>query len=69
MAYWKIFLKFLELGRGFQNKLTYIIVHTGDGMTRADGIFISRLMLGGLFDTYGILSVGDEIVKMNDTGI
>ena len=38
-------------------------------MTRADGIFISRLMLGGLFDTYGILSVGDEIVKMNDTGI
>lgn len=44
-------------------------VRRGDGWTRTDGIFISRIALGTVFDSYGILSIGEEIVKINDTDV
>ena len=44
-------------------------VRKGDGWSRRDGIFISRLVLGNIFDLYGILSIGEEIVKVNETDV
>ena len=41
----------------------------GDGWERREGIFISRLALGSVFDVYGLLNVGDELIKINKVDV
>ncbi|KAL5263308.1 hypothetical protein ACHWQZ_G008628 [Mnemiopsis leidyi] len=40
-----------------------------DGIQKKPGIFISRLLPGGLADSTGLLSVGDEILEVNNISI
>lgn len=41
------------------------LIRQGDGWSRTDGIFISRLILGTDVDNYELLRVGDEIIRVN----
>ena len=38
---------------------------TSQGPIKCDGIFISRLLDGGLASSTGLLGVGDEVVEVN----
>lgn len=40
-------------------------VRRGDGWEKTDGIFVSRVSLGSVFDKFELMRVGDEIVKIN----
>jgi hypothetical protein len=40
-------------------------IREGNGRDRTDGVFISRLAVGGVVDLNGLLHVGDEIVSVN----
>ena len=40
-------------------------IREGNGRDRVDGVFISRLAVGGVVDLNGLLHVGDEIVSVN----
>jgi len=40
-------------------------IREGNGRDRGDGVFISRLAVGGVVDLNGLLHVGDEIVSVN----
>ena len=44
-------------------------IREGDGWHREDGIFISRVNLGSLVETNGLLHVGDEILKVNNVDV
>ena len=44
-------------------------ISQGDGWLRKDGIFVSRVNLGSSVDTNGLLSVGDEIIKVNNVDV
>ena len=46
-----------------------ISVRKGDGWERDDGIYVSRISLGSVFDQYEILQVGDEIVHVNKVDV
>lgn len=38
---------------------------TPQGPLKCDGIFISRLLEGGLAESTGLLGVGDEVIEVN----
>jgi len=40
-------------------------IREGNGRDRTDGVFISRLAVGGVAETNGLLRVGDEIITVN----
>lgn len=40
-------------------------VRRGDGWEKNDGIFVSRVSLGSVFDKFELMRVGDEIIKIN----
>ena len=40
-------------------------VRRGDGWEKKDGIYVSRVNLGSVFDKFELMRVGDEIVKIN----
>ena len=44
-------------------------IRQGDGWFREDGVFVSRVNLGSMVETNGLLSVGDEIIKVNDVDV
>lgn len=44
-------------------------IREGDGYERVDGIFVSRLMLGGLVEDSGIIRVCDEILYVNNVDV
>ncbi|XP_030852224.1 rho GTPase-activating protein 100F isoform X2 [Strongylocentrotus purpuratus] len=44
-------------------------IREGDGFERLDGIFVSRLMLGGLVEDSGMIRVGDEILYVNNVDV
>lgn len=44
-------------------------IHQGDGWERKDGVFVSRVNLGSIVETNGLLSIGDEITKVNDIDV
>ena len=44
-------------------------IRQGDGWLREDGVFVSRVNLGSMVETNGLLSVGDEILKVNDIDV
>lgn len=44
-------------------------IREGDGWLRKDGVFVSRLNLGSIVQTNGLLNVGDEILKVNDVDV
>jgi len=41
-------------------------VQIGDGWDRTDGLFISRVLFGSVFDMNELLAIGEEIVKIDD---
>ena len=44
-------------------------VQQGDGWERKDGVFVSRVNLGSIVETNGLLSIGDEITGVNDIDV
>ena len=44
-------------------------IRQGDGWARRDGVFVSRVNLGSMVETSGLLAVGDEIVGVNDIDV
>ena len=40
-------------------------IQQGDGWKREDGVFVSRINLGSIVETNGLLGIGDEITKVN----
>ena len=44
-------------------------IREGNGVDRRDGIFVSRLMLGGAVEGSGLIRVGDEIVFVNSVDV
>ena len=44
-------------------------IRQGDGWDRNDGVFVSRVNLGSMVETSGLLSIGDEITKVNDIDV
>ena len=44
-------------------------IQQGDGWERSTGIFVSRVNLGSIVETNGLLSIGDEITKVNDIDV
>ena len=49
----------------------YVYLHkvSDDGIQKKPGIFISRLLPGGLADSTGLLSVGDEVLEVNNISL
>lgn len=45
------------------------LIRQGDGWSRSDGIFISRLVLGTDVDNFELLRVGDEIIRVNKVDV
>ena len=45
------------------------LIRQGDGWSRTDGIFISRLVLGTDVDNFELLRVGDEIIRVNKVDV
>ena len=58
----------IEITRNTEEDLGFSI-REGDGWEKKNGIFISRVALGSVFDQYGILAVGDEILQINKVDI
>ena len=44
-------------------------VRKGDGWEKEDGIYVSRISLGSIFDQFEIFRVGDEIVEVNKVNV
>ena len=44
-------------------------VRKGDGWENMNGIYISRVYLGSVFDKYELLTVGDEIIQINKVAV
>lgn len=44
-------------------------IQRGDGWERKDGVFVSRIHLGSIVQTNGLLNVGDEILKVNNVDV
>ena len=61
-------IRIVELEREPGRSLGFYI-RQGDGWNREDGIFISRVNLGSLVETNGLLSMGDEILKVNNVDV
>ena len=61
-------IRVVELEREPGRSLGFYI-RQGDGWNREDGIFISRINLGSLVETNGLLSMGDEILKVNNVNV
>ena len=61
-------IRIVELEREPGRSLGFYI-RQGDGWNREDGIFISRVNLGSLVETNGLLSMGDEILKVNNVNV
>lgn len=45
------------------------LIRQGDGWSRRDGIFVSRLILGTDVDNFELLRVGDEIIRVNKVDV
>ena len=58
-------LKTIQIERSKRDELGFR-VREGDGWGRADGVFISRITFGSVFDVCSLLSIGDEIVKIDE---
>ena len=58
----------IEMTRNVDEDLGFSI-REGDGWEKKGGIFISRVALGSVFDQYGILTIGDEILMINKVDI
>lgn len=54
----------IEILRNPEDELGFS-VRKGDGWEKHDGIFVSRISLGSIFDKFELMRVGDEIVKIN----
>eukprot|EP00794_Sanderia_malayensis_P018089 gene18089-19896_t len=54
----------IEILRNPEDDLGFSI-RQGDGWEKQEGIFISRLSLGSVYDKFELMNVGDEIVKVN----
>ena len=50
---------------GFYIRDGVAIKYGSDGVENVPGVFISRLLAGGLAESTGLLSVGDEIIEVN----
>ena len=44
-------------------------IQQGDGWERKDGVFVSRIHLGSIVQTNGLLNVGDEVIKVNNVDV
>jgi len=44
-------------------------IQQGDGWERKDGVFVSRIHLGSIVQTSGLLNVGDEVIKVNNVDV
>ena len=51
-----------------QGTISYFQI-TDAGIEKTPGIFISRLLPGGLAESTGLLSVGDEVLEVNNISI
>ena len=49
--------------------LNYLCQVSEEGIQKKPGIFISRLLPGGLADSTGLLSVGDEVLEVNNISL
>ena len=58
----------IEIQRNPDEELGFSL-RQGDGWEKDDGIYISRVNLGSVFDTYELMGVGDELVKINKVEI
>ncbi len=54
----------IEILRNPEDELGFS-VRQGDGWEKQDGIFVSRISLGSVYDKFELMKVGDEIVKVN----
>ncbi len=50
---------------GFYIRVGVAIKYGPNGVENVPGVFISRLLAGGLAESTGLLSVGDEIIEVN----
>ena len=62
-------VKVIEIWREKNKEPLGFSVQVGDGWERQDGVFISRILIGSVYDMCGLLSVGEEIVKIDDTDV
>ncbi|ESO94532.1 hypothetical protein LOTGIDRAFT_118327, partial [Lottia gigantea] len=44
-------------------------IREGNGFDRQDGVFISRIQMGTVAESNGLLHVGDEIVTVNTVSV
>lgn len=61
-------LRRVEIKREPGQSLGFYICE-GDGWLRKDGIFVSRVNLGSSVDVNGLLSVGNEIIRVNNVDV
>uniref|UniRef100_A0A0N4ZTU6 PDZ domain-containing protein n=1 Tax=Parastrongyloides trichosuri TaxID=131310 RepID=A0A0N4ZTU6_PARTI len=54
---------------GFYIKTTSVFRVTHNGIVRTNGIFISRLVCGGLTESTGLLAPNDEILEVNGISV
>ena len=58
----------IEINRNCEDELGFS-VRQGDGWEKKDGIYISRVSLGSVFDQYEIMTVGDQLIKVNKVDV
>lgn len=61
-------IRIVELLKSRNEPLGFYI-RQGDGFSRKNGIFISRITLGSVVDVNGLLKIGEEILKVNSVSV
>lgn len=61
-------IRTVEIKRETGKNIGFYITQ-GDGLSRADGVFVSRISLGSTVDVNSLLHVGEEIIKVNGVDI
>ena len=62
-------IKVIEVWREKSKETIGFSVQVGNGWDRQDGFFVSRILIGSVYDMCGLLSIGEEIVKIDDTDV
>lgn len=65
----KFKLRTLKITRKGKREELGFFLREGDGWNRRDGIFISRVKFGSVFDVCNLVSVGEEVVKIDDKDV
>lgn len=62
-------IRTITIARGEKRDDLGFTLRQGDGWGKTDGVFVSRVRFGSTFDVCQVISIGDEVIKINDQNV